>query len=228
MGKCSNPICSCLLLWCHVTKSLITSYFRMKGSCLSAVIQSPSMAFLARTLCWLLWVTLTRGSEMWHSLWSPSPNPSLSSSMTLRLQPFGYSIHGKKNHKSSFVKKPERYICIFNCLEEEIYKTKQRRNIYTCLRIEKSNVRNLLFSVFDFFFLVGFHMQFTFNVIVKQVLGLTPDEPQTTRILEDFLTFMRGLISLPLYIPGTPYARAVQVLQTLYLNCSSSLITTSL
>ena len=71
-------------------------------------------------------------------------------------------------------------------------------------------------------------MQFTFNVIVKQVLGLTPDEPQTTRILEDFLTFMRGLISLPLYIPGTPYARAVQVLQTLYLNCSSSLITTSL
>ncbi|XP_059449905.1 cytochrome P450 724B1-like [Corylus avellana] len=52
--------------------------------------------------------------------------------------------------------------------------------------------------------------KFTFNVIVKQVLGLTPDEPQTSRILEDFLTFMRGLISLPLYIPGTPYARAVQ------------------
>ncbi|XP_062152834.1 cytochrome P450 724B1-like [Alnus glutinosa] len=52
--------------------------------------------------------------------------------------------------------------------------------------------------------------KFTFNVIVKQVLGLTPDEPQTSRILEDFLTFMKGLISLPLYIPGTPYARAVQ------------------
>ncbi|KAK9285374.1 hypothetical protein L1049_024565 [Liquidambar formosana] len=51
---------------------------------------------------------------------------------------------------------------------------------------------------------------FTFDVIVKQVLGLTPDEPQTTKILEDFLTFMRGLISFPLYIPGTPYARAVQ------------------
>ncbi|KAL8136660.1 hypothetical protein V2J09_002661 [Rumex salicifolius] len=52
--------------------------------------------------------------------------------------------------------------------------------------------------------------KFTFNVIVQQVLGLTPDEPQTVKILEDFLTFMRGLISLPLYIPGTPYARAVQ------------------
>ncbi|XP_022759838.1 cytochrome P450 724B1-like [Durio zibethinus] len=52
--------------------------------------------------------------------------------------------------------------------------------------------------------------KFTFNVIVKQVLGLTPEEPDTSKILEDFLTFMRGLISLPLYIPGTPYARAVQ------------------
>ncbi|XP_057461336.1 cytochrome P450 724B1-like isoform X2 [Actinidia eriantha] len=52
--------------------------------------------------------------------------------------------------------------------------------------------------------------KFTFNVIVKQVLGLTPDEPQTAEILQDFLTFMKGLISLPLYIPGTPYARAVQ------------------
>ncbi|KDP45155.1 hypothetical protein JCGZ_15020 [Jatropha curcas] len=52
--------------------------------------------------------------------------------------------------------------------------------------------------------------KFTFNVIVKQVLGLTPEQPETTRILEDFLTFMKGLISLPLYIPGTPYARAVQ------------------
>ncbi|KAK9060415.1 hypothetical protein SSX86_021119 [Deinandra increscens subsp. villosa] len=52
--------------------------------------------------------------------------------------------------------------------------------------------------------------KFTFNVIVKQVLGLTPEQPQTARILEDFLTFMRGLISFPLYIPGTPYANAVK------------------
>ncbi|KAL5746930.1 hypothetical protein ACOSP7_023919 [Xanthoceras sorbifolium] len=52
--------------------------------------------------------------------------------------------------------------------------------------------------------------KFTFNVIVKHVLGLTPEEPVTTKILEDFLTFMRGFISLPIYIPGTPYARAVK------------------
>ncbi|KAM7492445.1 hypothetical protein LguiA_035366 [Lonicera macranthoides] len=52
--------------------------------------------------------------------------------------------------------------------------------------------------------------KFTFNVIVKQVLGLEPDDLETSKILKDFLTFMRGLISFPLYIPGTPYARAVQ------------------
>ncbi|XP_031493275.1 cytochrome P450 724B1-like [Nymphaea colorata] len=52
--------------------------------------------------------------------------------------------------------------------------------------------------------------KFTFDVIVKQILSLTPDDPRTTRILESFLTFMKGLVSFPLYIPGTPYARAVQ------------------
>ncbi|CAM8957711.1 unnamed protein product [Rhodiola kirilowii] len=52
--------------------------------------------------------------------------------------------------------------------------------------------------------------RFTFTVIVKQVLGLTPDDPVTHGILKDFLTFMKGLISLPVYIPGTPYARAVK------------------
>ncbi|KAK3144509.1 hypothetical protein QOZ80_4AG0314060 [Eleusine coracana subsp. coracana] len=52
--------------------------------------------------------------------------------------------------------------------------------------------------------------KFAFSVIVKQVLGLSPEEPVTARILEDFLAFMKGLISFPLYIPGTPYAKAVQ------------------
>ncbi|CAA0816116.1 Cytochrome P450 90B1 [Striga hermonthica] len=52
--------------------------------------------------------------------------------------------------------------------------------------------------------------KYTFNVIVKQVLGLRPDEQCTSEILQDFLTFTRGLISLPIYIPGTPYARAIQ------------------
>uniref|UniRef100_A0ACD5V5S4 Uncharacterized protein n=1 Tax=Avena sativa TaxID=4498 RepID=A0ACD5V5S4_AVESA len=52
--------------------------------------------------------------------------------------------------------------------------------------------------------------KFAFSVIVKQVLGLSSEEPVTAMILEDFLTFMKGLISFPLRIPGTPYAKAVQ------------------
>lgn len=67
-------------------------------------------------------------------------------------------------------------------------------------------------SFFDFFFSLLW-AQFAFSVIVKQVLGLSPEEPVTAMILEDFLTFMKGLISFPLRIPGTPYAKAVQVIQ---------------
>ncbi|KAH0464995.1 hypothetical protein IEQ34_005098 [Dendrobium chrysotoxum] len=52
--------------------------------------------------------------------------------------------------------------------------------------------------------------KFAFSVIVKQVLGLSMKEAESAKILEDFLTFMKGLISFPLYIPGTSYARAVQ------------------
>ncbi|CAL4887027.1 unnamed protein product [Urochloa decumbens] len=52
--------------------------------------------------------------------------------------------------------------------------------------------------------------QFAFGVIVEQVLGLSPEEPVAGRILEDYSTFMEGLVSLPVNIPGTPYARAVE------------------
>ncbi|WOH05839.1 hypothetical protein DCAR_0625260 [Daucus carota subsp. sativus] len=52
--------------------------------------------------------------------------------------------------------------------------------------------------------------KYTFFVMVKQVLGLSPDDPRTTRILTDFHPILRGLISVPINIPGTPYARAVK------------------
>ncbi|TVU29503.1 hypothetical protein EJB05_21070, partial [Eragrostis curvula] len=51
--------------------------------------------------------------------------------------------------------------------------------------------------------------KFAFNVIVEQVLGLSPEEPVTGRFLQDYSTFMKGLVALPLNIPGTSYARAV-------------------
>ncbi|KAI3956170.1 hypothetical protein MKW92_021757 [Papaver armeniacum] len=52
--------------------------------------------------------------------------------------------------------------------------------------------------------------KFTFNLIVKQILSMEPEEAEATNILEDFHTFMKGLISLPLCIPGTSYGKAVK------------------
>ncbi|TXG54752.1 hypothetical protein EZV62_020008 [Acer yangbiense] len=52
--------------------------------------------------------------------------------------------------------------------------------------------------------------EFALNLIVKQLLSIEPGEPQAFKILEDFRTYMKGFISLPVYIPGTPYANAVK------------------
>ncbi|XP_062217739.1 cytochrome P450 724B1-like [Phragmites australis] len=60
--------------------------------------------------------------------------------------------------------------------------------------------------------------KFAFSVIVEQVLGLSPDEPVTGRILQDYSTFMKGLISFPLNIPGTSYARAVEARRNISLT----------
>lgn len=48
-------------------------------------------------------------------------------------------------------------------------------------------------------------------VVLKFVLNIEPQDPLAPKILEDFLTFMKGFVSIPLYVPGTPYAKAVQV-----------------
>lgn len=61
-----------------------------------------------------------------------------------------------------------------------------------------------------------FSQQYTFYVMVQQVLGLSPDDPRTTRILIDFHPILRGLIFVPIYIPGTPYARAVKVVPVFF------------
>ncbi|CAL5370163.1 unnamed protein product [Camellia sinensis] len=52
--------------------------------------------------------------------------------------------------------------------------------------------------------------KFTFYVILKYVLDIELEDSLAPRILEDFLTFMNGFVSIPLYVPGTPYAKAVK------------------
>ncbi|GAV84449.1 p450 domain-containing protein [Cephalotus follicularis] len=52
--------------------------------------------------------------------------------------------------------------------------------------------------------------RFTLKVMVKHLLSIEPEEPLALKILQDFETYMRGFVSLPIYIPGTAYANAVK------------------
>lgn len=42
-------------------------------------------------------------------------------------------------------------------------------------------------------------------------MSIEPDDPLAENILEEFLTFMKGFVSLPVYIPGNAYSKAVKV-----------------
>ncbi|XVF13995.1 hypothetical protein REPUB_Repub09cG0018500 [Reevesia pubescens] len=60
---------------------------------------------------------------------------------------------------------------------------------------------------------IGFYKEvkkLTLNLMVKHLLSIEPEEPLAFKILEDFLTYMKGFVSLPLYLPGTHYASAVK------------------
>lgn len=48
----------------------------------------------------------------------------------------------------------------------------------------------------------------------KNLLSIEPEDPLAKTILGDFLTFMEGFVSLPIYIPGAgnAYSRAIRVI----------------
>ncbi|KAK2413697.1 cytochrome P450, family 724, subfamily A, polypeptide [Trifolium repens] len=52
--------------------------------------------------------------------------------------------------------------------------------------------------------------RFSINVMLKHLLNINPDEPIASKILENFEKYIKGFISLPLYIPGTTYFKAVK------------------
>lgn len=68
------------------------------------------------------------------------------------------------------------------------------------------------------------YTQFTMSIMVKHLLSIKPGEPLASEILEDFETYMKGFISLPLYVPGTAYAKAVKVRACKYICITLSLI----
>uniref|UniRef100_A0A1S3YJY2 Cytochrome P450 724B1-like n=1 Tax=Nicotiana tabacum TaxID=4097 RepID=A0A1S3YJY2_TOBAC len=52
--------------------------------------------------------------------------------------------------------------------------------------------------------------QFSFNLMLMNVLDMEPGEPLALQLLEDFLTFMKGFVSIPINFPWTSYAKALK------------------
>lgn len=47
--------------------------------------------------------------------------------------------------------------------------------------------------------------------MVKNILSMNPGEEETERLRKLYMSFMKGVIALPLNIPGTAYRKAVKV-----------------
>ena len=71
-----------------------------------------------------------------------------------------------------------------------------------------------LFNVCDTILIINnsaWFVQLTFYLMLKNLLSIEPDDPIAENILEEFLTFMKGFVSLPVYFPGTAYSKALKV-----------------
>ncbi|KAL6520195.1 hypothetical protein OROMI_032375 [Orobanche minor] len=51
--------------------------------------------------------------------------------------------------------------------------------------------------------------ELTFYLMLKSLVSIEGESPLGAEVLKDFLTFMEGFVSLPLYIPGTAYSKAI-------------------
>ncbi|CAN8299785.1 unnamed protein product [Cochlearia groenlandica] len=60
---------------------------------------------------------------------------------------------------------------------------------------------------------IEFHKEvkmFTLSVMVNQLLSIKPEDPARGYVLQDFLSYMKGFISLPIPLPGTAYTNAIK------------------
>lgn len=58
---------------------------------------------------------------------------------------------------------------------------------------------------------VGLIEQFTFNLMAKHIMSMDPGEEETEQLKKEYVTFMKGVVSAPLNLPGTAYRKALQV-----------------
>ncbi|KAL5218329.1 hypothetical protein ABZP36_019013 [Zizania latifolia] len=52
--------------------------------------------------------------------------------------------------------------------------------------------------------------KFTFNLMAKNIMSMDPGEEETERLRREYITFMKGVVSAPLNLPGTPYWKALK------------------
>ncbi|XP_008790366.2 cytochrome P450 90B1-like [Phoenix dactylifera] len=52
--------------------------------------------------------------------------------------------------------------------------------------------------------------KFAFNLMVKHLMSLDPGMPETEQLRREYITFMKGMASIPLNLPGTAYRKALQ------------------
>ncbi|GMH14713.1 hypothetical protein Nepgr_016554 [Nepenthes gracilis] len=57
--------------------------------------------------------------------------------------------------------------------------------------------------------------KFTFNLMAKNIMSLDPGEQETEHLKKEYVTFMKGVVSAPLNLPGTAYRRALKSRSTI-------------
>ncbi|XP_068655121.1 cholesterol 22-monohydroxylase CYP90B52-like [Aristolochia californica] len=57
--------------------------------------------------------------------------------------------------------------------------------------------------------------KFTFNFMAKHIMSMDPGRPETENLKKEYITFMKGVVSPPLNLPGTAYRKALQSRSTI-------------
>lgn len=57
--------------------------------------------------------------------------------------------------------------------------------------------------------------KYTFNLMAKHIMSLDPGKPETEQLKKEYITFMKGVVSAPLNLPGTAYRKALQSRSTI-------------
>uniref|UniRef100_A0A0D9VRH9 Cytochrome P450 90B1 n=1 Tax=Leersia perrieri TaxID=77586 RepID=A0A0D9VRH9_9ORYZ len=52
--------------------------------------------------------------------------------------------------------------------------------------------------------------EFTFNLMAKNIMSMDPGKEETEMLRREYITFMKGVVSAPLNLPGTPYWKALK------------------